>query len=101
MARGRRVRAAGGDRVSARTREQPERGERARERSVGRRRRPALHHPGLARRAQVSVVALVDIACFPLTGLLIIGLFTRYAAPALALAVVVSDLTLNHFWYGF
>jgi len=61
----------------------------------------ALHGLEVAPAEQVSVVALVDIACFPLTGLLIIGLFTRYAAPALALAVVVSDLTLNHFWYGF
>ena len=89
----------------------------------------ALHGLEVAPAEQVSVVALVDVACFPLTGLLVLGLFTRFAAPALALAVsesrprraapnsaprcplahmphllpaaVVSDLSLNHFWYGF
>lgn len=61
----------------------------------------ALHGFEVAPAESVPVVALVDVVCFPITGLLVVGLFTRFAASALAAAEVLSDLVLNHFWYGF
>lgn len=61
----------------------------------------AAHGFEVAPAKSVSVVAVVDFVCFPLTGLLIIGLYTQFAALALIVADVLSDLTLNHFWFGF
>ena len=58
----------------------------------------ALHGLEVAPADRVSVIAAVDLVCFPLTLMLAVGLFTDYAAAGLAASVVLSDLALNHFW---
>ena len=48
-----------------------------------------------------SRCSLADLLALPPTALLAAGLRTREAAAALALLLAVSDLGLNHYWYGF
>ena len=49
---------------------------------------------------RMGAVDLGDLA-LPPTALLAAGLRTREAAAALAMLLAVSDLGLNHYWYGF
>ena len=46
-------------------------------------------------------LSLADLLALPPTALLAAGLRTREAAAALAMLLAVSDLGLNHYWYGF
>ena len=61
----------------------------------------ALHGLEIAPSSDVLVVLLCDLACYPLTLMLIAGLRTRMAAGLLAAALLISDLSLNHWWWGF
>ena len=61
----------------------------------------ALHALEITPASDVKLLLLCDLVSMPLAAAIVAGYRTRAAAAALALLLLVSDVLVNHFWWGY